>query len=921
MARKTGEEQNGKKRPAAERPPTFTGWLSTDDEEIRRREWRGRTDIDGVEKLGRNGSCFDDYEVASSSGSTYTVEIRSLRERINSCECHDYRTNRLGTCKHIEGVLLGLRGRGHEERVSGRIEVFLDERDGRKLRLTVPAGIARDDPGLEIEVDGLVRELGRGSGKALERLRDLAAARPESLRVSRRLEAWVETLKAEKRRQRDYARFMQDIESGRRSADFLKLPLLPYQIEGAAHLAFGERALLADDMGLGKTVQAIAAAIMLRDLRRVGRVLVVSPASLKAEWEEQIGKFCDESVTIVFGNRMARLAAYGEGSFFTLCNYEQVLADGRDMLDAVAPDLIILDEAQRIKNWQTKTANAVKKLRSRYAFVLTGTPIENRIDEIYSIMQFLDPEILGPLFRFNREYYELDERGRPEGFRNLDGLADRISSVMLRRRKDEVETQLPDRTTKTFFVPMTEFQQSVYDDYDYLARRLAAIAERRPLTPEEFERLQQYLACMRMVCDTPYILDDAHDDCPKMEELEKLVPELLEDPDRKIIIFSEWVRMLDLVREFAIANGIEFAWHTGSVPQKRRRAEINRFRRDRSCRLFLSSESGGVGLNLQVADTVINLDQPWNPAKLEQRISRAWRKHQTRSVNVVNLVSEHTIEHRMLVLLADKQALADGVLDRRGELAEIKLPTGRNAFIERLNEILDDGGKDAPEADRFEALRDDLAARHGAALRRLLVREGGGGEPDTVLVVLDLPSRGLAAEERRLAGEAGLKPSVIDPDTHESMLRLAETGLISIPAENMREVHPAGSDGEAGLDNRRALRAQALAEQAERKLKAAQLLAGGGFEDEARAPATEAIRLGACGLAALCGAPEPEDAEAAAAFLAEGEPAAGSRSLDAARLLSGGAEQGDAVAVARVFVDDVSKWTSGGAGAAPGGVS
>ena len=115
--------------------------------------------------------------------------------------------------------------------------------------------------------------------------------------------------------------------------------------------------------------------------------------------------------------------AYRRQTFFTLCNYEQVVADGKALLDALQPDIVILDEAQRIKNWQTKTANAVKKLESRYAFVLTGTPLENRIDEIYSILQFLDPDLLGPLFRFNREFYELDEKGRPEGFRNLDVLS------------------------------------------------------------------------------------------------------------------------------------------------------------------------------------------------------------------------------------------------------------------------------------------------------------------------------------------------------------------------------------------------------------------------------------------------------------------------------------------------------------------
>ena len=298
-------------------------------------------------------------------------------------------------------------------------------------------------------------------------------------------------------------------------------------------------------------------------------------------------------------------------------------------------------------------------MRSRYAFVLTGTPLENRIDEIYSIVQCLDPELLGPLFRFNREFYELDSKGRPVDYKNLEQLADRIAPVMPRRRKEEVESQLPGRMTKTFFVPMTDTQRAVYEDYEFSARRLAARAHRRPLTKEEYERLQKFLACMRMVCDTPYILDGERHECPKLDEIERLLPDLLSDPQRKVLIFSEWVRMLELVREHAIAAGVEFAWHTGSVPQVRRRAEIRRFREDPECRLFLSSESGGVGLNLQAADTVVNLDQPWNPARLEQRIARAWRKHQARPVTVINLVSEQTIEHRMLGLLDAKRALAE----------------------------------------------------------------------------------------------------------------------------------------------------------------------------------------------------------------------------------------------------------------------
>ena len=905
-----------------DRPPTFQGWISTDEGEIRRREWRGRTEIVEVRALDDDVHPFGDYRVASSSGSGYRVEIRSLHTHINSCECHDHRTNGLGTCKHIEGVLHRLRGkrgiagiegtdgrkRGSKgPKSSGRIEIFVDGRNKRELCMTVPEAFERADPALVQETRAIYRNLRRTSQKAYAALCNMAQAHPTRLRVSRSLRIWIDTRKARARRHRQRARFAADLEAGRRSFGSLKLPLLPYQVEGALHLAFGERVLLADDMGLGKTVQAVAACALLRELRGIERVLVVSPASLKSEWEEQIAKFSDLPSTIVAGPKPARLATYGRHSFFTLCNYEQVVADGRDLQHSLQPDVVILDEAQRIKNWQTKTANAVKSLKSDYAFVLTGTPLENRIDEIYSIVQFLDPGLLGPLFRFNREFYELDERGRPIGFRNLEELARRVSSVMLRRRKEDVETDLPGRTTKTFFVPMTDAQTSAYNDYDLFVKRLAARAAKRPLTREEFEKLQKFLACMRMVCDTPWILGGEGRECPKMEEIDRLLPNLLEDPERKIIVFSEWVRMLELVREYAISSGIEFAWHTGSVPQMQRRAEIRRFREDPECRLFLSSESGGVGLNLQVADTVINMDQPWNPARMEQRIARAWRKHQTRPVTVVNLVSENTIEHRMLGLQQAKRMLADGVLDRRGDLSDIPLPTGRAAFMQRLNAVLGtpaDAEKAAPPTP-VERLCDDLARAHGTTLQRVYERE----RASAVLVVLDLPPGRIAEEEKRLADSSALNVRVIDAATHESLLGLADAGLIALAGDELKEVFRAG-DAERSESDGRVERAQTLTGRAEHKLKAAALLVGGGFAEEARAPAVEAARLAVAALAAMRDKPEPGDAEAAAEFLLGEEPDSvpGGSPYHAIQVLSG--DSGE-VAPIEEFVSQVSQKVTG----------
>lgn len=432
----------------------------------------------------------------------------------------------------------------------------------------------------------------------------------QQVRVSRHFAPWFDRLRRERSRKQARAAFLAEVRNGAASFDLLRCPLLPYQREGMLHLVFGERALLADEMGLGKTIQSIAACELLARRKNVGRVLVVCPASLKAEWEEQIARFTERSVRSVFGSRAARLAAYREPAFFNIVNYEQVLGDAPDINEVLRPDVIILDEAQRIKNWQIKTARQVKSLRSLYAFVLTGTPVENRIDELYSIVQYLDPELIGPLFRFNRDFYDLDARGRPVDYKNLAGLRRRLQPVMLRRRTCDVEAELPGRTVKNYFVPMAEEQALRYADYSRQAATLLAQVKRRPLTPKEFERLQMLLACMRMICDTPAILDPSCHVSPKLEELEGVLSDLLGEPERKIIVFSEWERMLELVRELAAELGVDAAWQTGSVSQQRRRAEILRFKQDPACRLFLSTDSGSLGLNLQVASAVVNVDLP-----------------------------------------------------------------------------------------------------------------------------------------------------------------------------------------------------------------------------------------------------------------------------------------------------------------------
>jgi SNF2-related domain/Helicase conserved C-terminal domain len=534
-----------------------------------------------------------------------------------------------------------------------------------------------------------------------------------------------------------------------------------------------------------------------------------------------------------------------------------VLTDAEDINAVLAPEVVVLDEAQRIKNWQTKTARRVKSLRSRYAFVLTGTPIENRIDELYSIVQYLDPELVGPLFRFNREFYRLDERGRPTDYKNLDELRRRIGSVMLRRRKIDVEKDLPGRTVKTYFVPMVEEQQKRYEDYRAPAARLIAQSQRRPLTQAEFDRLQMLLACMRMICDTPAILDPACRVSPKLEELERILNDLFEEPDRKVIVFSEWERMLELVRELAAEMGIEAAWHTGSVPQQRRRAEIMRFKKDPNCRLFLSTDSGSVGLNLQVASAVVNVDLPWNPAKLEQRIARAWRKHQTRSVSVVNLVCEGSIEHAILHLLGQKQALAGGILDGEGDIAKLKIPSGRAAMIERMQAMMQAADTVAPTiiaAD--EAVAEDLLRRHGERTLFVESRQGSDGRL-RLLAVIDLDREALVAESKRLGErrESGAPEiELLDRTSWLAMKRLEASGMIKFGEGAGRVLHRSPELTETvETPGDRPSRVAELCRLAERSLQMAKVLAAGGFPEETPALVGRAIAHGAAAKLALLG--------------------------------------------------------------------
>src|SRR5579883_1894359 len=596
-----------------------------------------------IQNLGRN-RVFSDYQITNpKTGGQYRVSIRGFDVGDNTCECPDFRTNTLGTCKHIEAVLASLREetppqlRRRKAAVT-HPEIYLHY--GEQLRIGLHLPPRHSDP-LRALAEAFFdpRGLWKG-GDAYQKLIELVESVPEQVSIfSDAMEFMEREIERHEmaQRERDLLAQLEAGEMPEELRDLLRVPLYPYQMRGALFLACRGRAILGDDMGLGKTVQTLAAV----------ELLVRQP------------------------------------TFYRLINYEIAVRD-LDELNAWQPDLIVLDEAQRIKNWVAKTTRAVKRLRSRYAFVLTGTPLENKLEELYSIVQFVDDRRLGPAFQFLHDHRLLDEDGKLLGYRNLDKIREKLAPILLRRTREEVLSQLPARTDTTVYVEMADAQRGPYAEHSHT---LARLLQKKYLTEIDRRRILASITNLRMLCDSTFLLDQQTKVSPKLDELEELLRELLFSGPHKIVIFSQWETMLRLAAEVVENLGAGFAVLHGGIPGKERRGLLERFRDDGDCRVFLSTDAGGTGLNLQAADTVINLEVPWNPAVLEQRIARVHRMGQHRPVQVFNLVTRHTIEERVLRTLDRKRELFAGVFT--GESDEVVFAhLGHSAFLQTVRELV-----------------------------------------------------------------------------------------------------------------------------------------------------------------------------------------------------------------------------------------
>ena len=444
----------------------------------------------------------------------------------------------------------------------------------------------------------------------------------------------------------------------------LKTKLFPYQEKGILFAARAGRSLIADEMGLGKTIQAIGTAELLKKQCGISSVLIICPTSLKYQWESEIKKFTDSTVHVIEGHYLKRREQYRGNEFYKIVSYNSVANDLK-VLKHIHSDMVVLDEAQRIKNWKTQIAIAVKRIESDYLTVLTGTPLENKLEELYSIVQYIDPFCLGPYYKFLNDYQVTDpETGKVIGFKGLNHIGQLLSDSLIRRRKKEVLLQLPERMDKILTVPVTKEQMAMHDDFRYSVNRLVSKWRRQGfLNENDRKRLLLNLGQMRMVADSSYILDQSTRYDTKVDELMNILRELVGNGNEKAVVFSQWERMTRLVAQELDKAGIPYKNLHGGIPSEKRKELILGFNEDPSIRVFLSTDAGSTGLNLQSASLIVNLDIPWNPAVLEQRIARIHRLGQQKNVSVINFVSAGTIEERMLSTLRFKSGMSEGVLD------------------------------------------------------------------------------------------------------------------------------------------------------------------------------------------------------------------------------------------------------------------
>jgi len=638
-----------------------------------------------------------EYEVRNpQSKQTYKVVYRGEGSMWNYCSCLDFKTSRLGTCKHIESVKLWIdenwRRKVHKE-PPAYTSVYLSYTEGRQVRIRVGSDHREEfmqRAAHYFDAEGVMFPYAFDD---YDKLMAEAVAIDPSFRFYQDAIDYILEQRERKFRSQLIRKY-----TDQRLDQLLTVTLYPYQKEGIRFAFERGRTIIADEMGLGKTIQAIGTAELLRREGLAEQILIVCPTSLKYQWQREIERFSKDKdhspehplTLVIEGNPLKRKEQYASDVPYKIVSYNCMSNDVK-MWGSLQTEVLIMDEVQRLKNWKTQISMAARKIRSDYAVILSGTPLENKLEELYSVMEFADNFCLGPYWQFRADSIVTDDGGKVIGYQNLNKVGDMARERLIRRTKKQVAIQMPKRTDQNIFVPMTKEQMDIHEEFKMSVANLVYKWRKLHFLPEkDRQRLLQFLSMMRMVCDSTYILDQKSRYDTKVTETMSILQQVFDNGDEKVVIFSQWERMTRLIAYELDKLGVRYEYLHGGVPSKARRDLINNFTDNPDSRVFLSTDAGSTGLNLQAGSIMINLDLPWNPAVLEQRIARIYRLGQERNVQVINLVSRGTIEESMLGKLRFKTAMFEGVLDNGEDTIFLGNESKFTAMMDTLGEALDD---------------------------------------------------------------------------------------------------------------------------------------------------------------------------------------------------------------------------------------
>ncbi len=451
--------------------------------------------------------------------------------------------------------------------------------------------------------------------------------------------------------------------------DALNATLRPYQLQGLAWMQtlreLGAGGILGDDMGLGKTLQSLAHILAEKQAGRLDRpALVVMPTSLIPNWQDEASRFAPQLrvLTLKGSTRQKHFGELGEHDLL-LTSYALLTRDIAALREQPL-HLLILDEAQHIKNPSGKAAQAVREMQTRQRLCLTGTPLENHLGELWSLFHFLMPGWLGDAKSFTQEYRNPIEKHGDDA--RLAHLRARIRPFLLRRTKEQVATELPAKNEFVHWVELNDVQREVYETLRLaMDRKVRDEIERKGLARSQMVILEALLKLRQVCCDLRLLKGESAraargSSSGKLDSLLEMLDELMSE-GRRVLLFSQFTSMLALIEQALHKRGIEYVKLTGETDD--RRTPVERFQAGEVPLFLISLKAGGTGLNLTAADTVIHYDPWWNPAAENQATDRAYRIGQDKPVFVYRLISRGTVEERIRELQARKAELAAGVLE------------------------------------------------------------------------------------------------------------------------------------------------------------------------------------------------------------------------------------------------------------------